>query len=72
MDGVPSSRGYAGGFSSSFVIKDLKLALDAAKQCHANVFLTEHAKSLYDKVVERSSPNTDFSAIYQFVYKNNE
>lgn len=29
-DGVPAARGYAGGFSTRLMMKDLQLALDAA------------------------------------------
>lgn len=44
MDGVPSSRGYRGGFASRLMAKDLGLVKTAAEHCGAPVPLTEEAQ----------------------------
>ncbi|PRW44552.1 putative 3-hydroxyisobutyrate mitochondrial [Chlorella sorokiniana] len=65
MEGVPSSRGYRGGFASRLMAKDLGLVMKAAEHCGAPVPLTQEAERLYQQV----DPNLDFSAIYKHVYK---
>lgn len=41
VDGVPSSRDYAGGFQVGLIRKDLALAIDSAKDAGASVKITE-------------------------------
>ncbi|KAL4420155.1 hypothetical protein ABPG77_008291, partial [Micractinium sp. CCAP 211/92] len=65
VEGVPSSRGYHGGFSSQLMVKDLSLILKAAEHCGAPVPLTAEARKLYSQV----DPSLDFSAIYKQLYK---
>lgn len=65
MEGVPSSRGYKGGFSSQLMVKDLSLVLKAAGHCGAPAPLTEEARRLYEQV----DPTLDFSAVYKYFYK---
>ncbi|PSC75511.1 putative 3-hydroxyisobutyrate mitochondrial [Micractinium conductrix] len=65
MEGVPSSRGYKGGFSSKLMVKDLSLALKAAEHSGAAAPMAEEAHKLYSQV----DPNLDFSAIYKQLYK---
>lgn len=67
MEGVPSSRNYQGGFAASLMVKDLKLASQAAQQAHAVVPLAQAAEGLYAAVAE-TAPGLDFSAVYQVVY----
>lgn len=68
MEGVPSSRGYSGGFSSALMVKDLTLAMEAAERCGSQLPMTEQALALYRQVVEKADPALDFSAIYEYVY----
>ena len=68
MDGVPSSRGYQGGFSTSLMLKDLRLALTAAETSDAQLPMTKKACDLYQQLAEKMGPNLDFSAIYKYVY----
>ena len=35
MEGVPAGRGYSGGFAAELMVKDLGLALAAARACGA-------------------------------------
>jgi 3-hydroxyisobutyrate dehydrogenase len=64
MDGVPASRGYAGGFLVDLMIKDLGLAMDAADQVDAATPMGSLARSLY-RLLRRQydAGRLDFSAI---------
>ena len=68
MDGVPSARGYQGGFSTALMLKDLKLALTAGEACDAKLPMTKKACDLYEQLAEKMGPSLDFSAIYKYVY----
>ncbi len=64
MEGVPASRGYAGGFAAELMVKDLGLALRAARASGAQAPLAEQALQLYQRVVDEGRA-LDFSAVYQ-------
>lgn len=70
QEGVPSSRGYAGGFASRLMVKDLGLVLAAAEGCGAPVPMAAVARRLYEETAARSNPpgSLDFSSIYEAVY----
>lgn len=68
MDGVPSARGYQGGFSTALMLKDLDLVLKAAQGTDAKTPMTENARALYSQLHDAAGPGLDFSAIYEFVY----
>lgn len=68
QDGVPSSRGYKGGFTSQLMVKDLNLALESGQHYATPLPMTKLAKSLYQQVTESEKPPPDFSAIYKYVY----
>ncbi len=59
----PSDNGYQGGFASALMLKDLKLAMEAAETSGAKVPMGERAKELYDAFVAASNGGLDFSAI---------
>ena len=63
MDGVPSSRGYSGGFGTDLMLKDLGLASDAAKQARQPVILGGLAQQLYQTFSSQGHGQLDFSAI---------
>lgn len=44
MEGVPSSRGYKGGFASRLMVKDLGLAMQAAQHYQAPTPMAERAQ----------------------------
>jgi len=70
MEGVPSSRGYQGGFSSALMVKDLDLALQAAALSGSGLKLpmAGQARRLYQELVKKAGPGLDFSAIFDVVY----
>ena len=59
----PSDNGYQGGFASALMLKDLKLAMEAAQTSGAKVPMGERAKELYEAFVAASNGGVDFSGI---------
>ncbi len=67
---VPSSaanRDYRAGFSAAMMLKDLKLAQEAAKTAGATVPIGAAAAALYRLFVEDGSAEMDFSGIITFL-----
>lgn len=65
MENVPASRDYEGGFMVNLMLKDLGLALDAAKGSSSSVPLGALAQSLYT-LLKHQDPRegmSDFSSI---------
>ena len=58
----PADKGYQGGFATALMLKDLKLAMEAAESAGMETPLGAHAKALYEKFAEDHS-DLDFSAI---------
>lgn len=65
IDGVPSSRDYAGGFGSSLMLKDLGLATDAARSVGAPTPLGASAAQFYQQLVVSGLGDKDFSVAYR-------
>jgi 3-hydroxyisobutyrate dehydrogenase len=63
MDDVPAARGYTGGFGTDLMVKDLGLAVDAARQAKQRVVLGAVARELYQMSSARGAGSLDFSAI---------
>lgn len=63
---APSNRGYAPGFATALMLKDLKLAQDAARSTGADTALGAHAAALYAAFAEHNAA-LDFSAIINAV-----
>ena len=63
MDNVPAARGYSGGFAADLMLKDLGLAMDAARQNRQTVTLGAAAQQLYQLWSARGLGSQDFSAI---------
>jgi 3-hydroxyisobutyrate dehydrogenase len=63
LEGVPSSRGYSGGFATDLMIKDLGLAADAAKQVRQPIALGALAQQLFQEFSMHGNGGLDFSAI---------
>ena len=59
----PADNGYQGGFATALMLKDLKLALDAAKTAGANVPMGARAEELYEQFAADGNSGLDFSAI---------
>ncbi|BEV02064.1 3-hydroxyisobutyrate dehydrogenase [Novosphingobium olei] len=60
----PADNGYAGGFASALMLKDLKLAMEGAQSAGATVPMGEHAKAIYEAFVEAGNGGKDFGAIF--------
>ena len=63
----PADRDYEGGFAAALMLKDLKLALEAAEQAGVPVEMGEEAEEVYEEFVEAGGANKDFSAIIKMI-----
>jgi 3-hydroxyisobutyrate dehydrogenase len=59
----PANRGYEGGFASALMLKDLKLAMDAAQTVGASVPLGAQSEALYQMFAGLGGAAKDFSGI---------
>lgn len=60
---TPADRDYQGGFAAPLMLKDLKLALEAAASVGAQVPMGERAEQLYAAFVAGEGAGLDFSGI---------
>jgi 3-hydroxyisobutyrate dehydrogenase len=68
VEGAPASKDYEGGFGTSLMLKDLKLALVAAEEADVSPYLGERARELYTAVSEDSNcKGKDFSVVYRYL-----
>lgn len=69
MEGVPSARGYTGGFACDLMIKDLGLASSAALSSKPRLGLPMGglALQLYSLMSAHGAGHKDFSGLYEFV-----
>jgi len=66
MENVPASRGYAGGFGTALMLKDLGLAQEAAKAKGAKTPLGAAVTDLYRQHAAENG-KLDFSSIYKMI-----
>ncbi|NLR72573.1 3-hydroxyisobutyrate dehydrogenase [Novosphingobium sp. ERN07] len=59
----PADNGYQGGFATALMLKDLKLAIAAAKDAGAQVPMGARAEELYSAFADAGNAGLDFSAI---------
>jgi 3-hydroxyisobutyrate dehydrogenase len=64
---APSNRNYEGGFAAAMMLKDLKLAQEAAISAGADTPLGGAAEALYAELVERGHASSDFSIMLQML-----
>jgi 3-hydroxyisobutyrate dehydrogenase len=64
---APSNRDYQPGFAAKMMLKDLRLASDAAEKHKQAIELGDLAKRLYERFVQEGSGDLDFSAIIQAI-----
>jgi 3-hydroxyisobutyrate dehydrogenase len=64
---APSNRDYAGGFAAALMLKDLKLAQDAAESVGAPTPLGAHAARLYQDVNDAGEGGRDFSVVFRWL-----
>jgi 3-hydroxyisobutyrate dehydrogenase len=63
----PANHGYQPGFTAAMMLKDLKLAQDAARATRAVSPLGAGAAAVYQRFVEDGGAATDFSGIIRFL-----
>jgi len=59
----PADNDYQGGFAAALMLKDLRLAMQAAEQAGAATPLGRHATDMYETFVADGQGGTDFSGI---------
>ncbi|BBB10091.1 3-hydroxyisobutyrate dehydrogenase [Sphingopyxis sp. EG6] len=62
---TPADNDYKGGFAAALMLKDLRLAMEAAASVDADVPMGSKARELYEAFVEADKDGRDFSAIIQ-------
>jgi 3-hydroxyisobutyrate dehydrogenase len=60
---TPADNGYQGGFATALMLKDLKLAMAAARDADAQVPMGQRAEELYEAFAAAGNGGLDFSAI---------
>ena len=63
----PANRDYKAGFTAAMMLKDLKLAQDAAKAAGADTPLGADAAKIYGDFVEAGEGPRDFSGVIRFI-----
>ena len=66
---APANRDYAPGFTAAMMLKDLRLAQQAAGATAAPTPLGAAAANLYQLFADEGAGSLDFSAIYRFIRK---
>src|SRR5690349_12820141 len=63
----PANRDYAAGFTAAMMLKDLKLAQDAAKASGAVTDMGANAANIYSRYVAAGEGSRDFSGVIRFI-----
>jgi 3-hydroxyisobutyrate dehydrogenase len=66
----PANRGYAAGFTAAMMLKDRRLAQQAAGATAAPTPMGAAAAAFYQLLVDEGAGGLDFSAIYRFIAKS--
>ena len=64
---TPADHDYEGGFAAALMLKDLKLADEAAKSAGAYTPVGGEAEELYQRFVDRGGGSKDFSGIIKMI-----
>ena len=64
---TPADHDYEGGFAAALMLKDLKLAMDAAGQAGAYTPMGAEAEELYQRFVNLGGGAKDFSGIIKMI-----
>jgi 3-hydroxyisobutyrate dehydrogenase len=65
---TPADRDYEGGFAAALMLKDLRLAMDAAQSVDAYTPMGSHAEELYTRFAEAlGGGGKDFSGIIKMI-----
>jgi len=69
LEGVPSSRGYTGGFQTNLMKKDIGLAVQAATSQNIPLPIGTFAFKSYEVLSKESYGNKDFSSYFELLQK---
>jgi 3-hydroxyisobutyrate dehydrogenase len=64
---TPADHDYQGGFAGALMLKDLRLAIDAATDSGANTPMGKLARDLYERYAEGGEGGRDFSGIIRML-----
>jgi len=64
---TPADHDYEGGFAAALMLKDLRLAMDAAQSAGAYTPMGAEAEKLYQRFVDRGGGNKDFSGLIRMI-----
>ena len=67
VPGSPANREYQAGFAAALMLKDLRLAQEAAVSAGASTSLGKHASDIYGAFADAGHAEMDFSAIIQAI-----
>jgi 3-hydroxyisobutyrate dehydrogenase len=69
---TPADHDYEGGFAAALMLKDLKLAEEAAQQVGAYTPMGTKAEELYQRYVDAGNGNKDFSGLIEMIEAGQE
>jgi 3-hydroxyisobutyrate dehydrogenase len=64
---TPADRNYEGGFATALMLKDMKLAMEAAQEAGAYTPMGGEAAELYQRFADRGGETKDFSALIKMI-----
>jgi 3-hydroxyisobutyrate dehydrogenase len=64
---TPADHDYEGGFAAALMLKDLKLAMEAAQHVGAYTPMGGEAEELFQRFVDRGGGSKDFSGIIKMI-----
>jgi 3-hydroxyisobutyrate dehydrogenase len=64
---TPADRDYEGGFAAALMLKDLRLAMEAAQSVDVYTPMGAHAEELYTRFNDRGGSAKDFSGIIKMI-----
>ena len=64
---TPADRDYDGGFATALMLKDLKLAMEAAQSVDAYTPMGAEAEALYARFADLGGAGKDFSALIKMI-----
>jgi len=68
----PANNGYKPGFAAALMLKDLKLAREAAASVGAKTALGAHAAEIYEQYAQQGHSAADFSGIINLVREQSQ
>jgi len=63
----PADRDYEGGFAAALMLKDLRLAMEAASGVDADTPMGKRAEELYERFADEGGAGKDFSGIIRML-----